>query len=81
MLQQWEVAVKLILSRESLITKLEDFERLASDPNRFFEKGTWSNSSASRRQVVFLQLFVSSVNLFEDESSSSVHAGPFKRLS
>jgi hypothetical protein len=38
-LQQWEIAVKLILAREALIIKLEDFERLASDPNRFFEKG------------------------------------------
>ncbi|XP_028407068.1 coiled-coil domain-containing protein 87-like isoform X2 [Dendronephthya gigantea] len=46
-LQHWETAVKLILAREALIMKLEDFERLASDPNRFFERG--SPGSASSR--------------------------------
>ena len=29
----------MILERESLMTKLEDFERTASDPNRFFVRG------------------------------------------
>lgn len=29
----------MILDRESLMTKLEDFERTASDPNRFFVRG------------------------------------------
>ena len=42
MIVHWEAAVKLILSRENLITRLEDFERFASDPNRFFEKGVWN---------------------------------------
>ncbi|XP_028416797.1 coiled-coil domain-containing protein 87-like isoform X3 [Dendronephthya gigantea] len=46
-LQHWETAVKLILAREALITKLEDFERLSSDPNHFFERG--SPGSASSR--------------------------------
>ena len=35
----WEIATEVILDRESLMTKLEDFERTASDPNRFFSKG------------------------------------------
>ena len=35
----WETATDLIIKREELIAKLENFERLASDPNRFFEKG------------------------------------------
>jgi len=35
----WEVATEVILDRESLMTKLEDFERTASDPNRFFVRG------------------------------------------
>lgn len=38
-LASWEVATEAILERESLMTKLEDFERTASDPNRFFVKG------------------------------------------
>ena len=35
----WEDAAELILQQEEFIAKLEKFERLASDPNRFFEKG------------------------------------------
>ena len=36
----------MVLKRESLIAKLEGFERQASDPNRFFEKGTRGSSVA-----------------------------------
>lgn len=43
----WEIATEVILDRESLMTKLEDFERAASDPNRFFAKEN-NASSASR---------------------------------
>ncbi|XP_058945036.2 coiled-coil domain-containing protein 87 isoform X1 [Pocillopora verrucosa] len=43
----WEIATEVILDRESLMTKLEDFERTASDPNRFFSKEN-NGSSASR---------------------------------
>ena len=35
----WEAAAELILQREDFVARLEKFERLASDPNRFFEKG------------------------------------------
>lgn len=40
----WEKATEMILKREELVGKLEKFERLASDPNRFFEKGRWSRN-------------------------------------
>ncbi|KAL8616651.1 hypothetical protein ACOMHN_031633 [Nucella lapillus] len=36
--EQWEQATDLILRREALLVKLEQFERTASDPNRFFAK-------------------------------------------
>ncbi|PVD19306.1 hypothetical protein C0Q70_19793 [Pomacea canaliculata] len=36
--EQWEKITDLILQREALLVKLEQFERLASNPNRFFEK-------------------------------------------
>jgi len=36
---EWERVADLIQQRELLLTRLEKFERLASDPNRFFEKG------------------------------------------
>lgn len=50
-LLQWETAVKLVLLRERLITKLEDFERLASDPNRFFEKGRAGSASSRIKEA------------------------------
>ncbi|KAL0196119.1 hypothetical protein M9458_009691, partial [Cirrhinus mrigala] len=36
----WEQAARLIQKRELLLSRLEDFEREASDPNRFFQRGT-----------------------------------------
>jgi len=38
-LEHMEQAAELIVEREALLTKLEAFEKFASDPNRFFEKG------------------------------------------
>ena len=38
-IDDWEDAADLIIAREEAMAKLEKFERLASDPNRFFEKG------------------------------------------
>lgn len=38
-IENWEKVTQLILKREELLVKLEKFERMASDPNRFFEKG------------------------------------------
>lgn len=43
----WEAATSLILQREQIISELEAFERLASDPNRFFENG-YRGSSVAR---------------------------------
>ena len=40
---EWDDAADMIVEREKIIAKLEKFERLASDPNRFFEKGSSSN--------------------------------------
>lgn len=38
-ISSWESAAECILQREDMISALEKFERVASDPNRFFEKG------------------------------------------
>ncbi|KAF6040750.1 CCDC87 [Bugula neritina] len=43
----WEAATSLIIQREQMISELESFERLASDPNRFFENG-YRGSSVAR---------------------------------
>ncbi|XP_067940200.1 coiled-coil domain-containing protein 87-like [Watersipora subatra] len=42
----WEAATSLIIQREQIISELEAFERLASDPNRFFENGHRGSSIA-----------------------------------
>ncbi|CAF0769383.1 unnamed protein product [Brachionus calyciflorus] len=46
-IEDWEVATNLIVEREKYIYELENFERFASDPNRFFLKG-FKGSSAAR---------------------------------
>ncbi|XP_071965051.1 coiled-coil domain-containing protein 87-like [Antedon mediterranea] len=38
-IDHWELASALVLEREHILGRLEAFERLASDPNRFFQKG------------------------------------------
>ncbi|XP_074651926.1 coiled-coil domain-containing protein 87-like isoform X1 [Tubulanus polymorphus] len=43
----WEKATALIEQREKIITRLENFERFASDPTRFFERG-YRGSSVAR---------------------------------
>ncbi|KAI0237485.1 Coiled-coil domain-containing protein 87 [Lamellibrachia satsuma] len=43
---EWERVTDLIQQRELLLTRLEKFERLASDPNRFFERGHRGSSVA-----------------------------------
>jgi len=42
--QAWDSITKLIVERENWMAKLEAFERNASDPNRFFEKGAKGSS-------------------------------------
>ena len=42
MVEHWETVSDLIVEREGLLSKLEAFESVASDPNRFFEKGCFS---------------------------------------
>ncbi|XP_070542680.1 coiled-coil domain-containing protein 87-like isoform X2 [Ptychodera flava] len=46
-IEAWEKATEVIIQRETLIAKLESFERLASDPDRFFQKG-YRGSSVAR---------------------------------
>ncbi|OWF43108.1 coiled-coil domain-containing protein 87-like isoform X5 [Mizuhopecten yessoensis] len=48
-IDRWEKVTEFILKREDLLAKLEKFERNASDPNRFFEKGN-KGSSVKRLQ-------------------------------
>ncbi|XP_031563781.1 coiled-coil domain-containing protein 87-like [Actinia tenebrosa] len=56
-LSAWEVATEAVLQRESLLTKLEDFERKASDPNRFFERGAGRTSLSRIREAKIRDAF------------------------
>ncbi|XP_076443438.1 coiled-coil domain-containing protein 87-like isoform X3 [Babylonia areolata] len=49
--ERWEQATELILRRETLLVRLEQFERNASDPNRFFAK----SNGVKRSSVLLLE--------------------------
>lgn len=46
----WEAAASLISQREQLMNELETFERVASDPNRFFELGYQGSAVARTKE-------------------------------
>lgn len=48
----WELAAQLIIRREEIIYNLENFERFASDPNRYFVKGHRGSSAARLEEAV-----------------------------
>ncbi|KAH6585131.1 hypothetical protein BASA61_007054 [Batrachochytrium salamandrivorans] len=49
----WQAASDLIIQREALLQKIEDFEMTASDPSRFFSKGYTGSSAARLKEAVF----------------------------
>ncbi|XP_072166593.1 coiled-coil domain-containing protein 87-like [Diadema setosum] len=46
-IEAWQLAVNAITERENILASLEEFERYASDPDRFFQKG-YRGSSVAR---------------------------------
>jgi len=68
----WEVATEVILDRESLMTKLEDFERTASDPNRFFVRGSTGSSAARIRESKTRDWFNKRLNQIENDARRAV---------
>jgi hypothetical protein len=44
-LDLWEAAAEAVLKREAIISELEAFERQASDPTRFFDRGSVGKST------------------------------------
>ncbi|CAH2277403.1 Hypothetical predicted protein [Pelobates cultripes] len=49
-MEMWEKAVNIIQKREEILAELEQFEREASDPNRFFQKGYNGTSMARMKE-------------------------------
>ena len=71
---EWDDAADMIVEREKIIAKLEKFERLASDPNRFFEKGSTSNKSiASIDYTYIMQQFKQEYFYFRSQVFVALH--------
>lgn len=77
-IDHWEKVTQLILKREELLVKLEKFERAASDPNRFFEKGQKRSSvqrlnEAKQRSYLYKRIESSDVEIKEELDSIKTH--------
>ncbi|GCC38088.1 hypothetical protein chiPu_0016599 [Chiloscyllium punctatum] len=69
-LEAWEAAVKLIKERECILSNLEQFERFASNPNRFFVKGYWGTSIARLRESKERDKLYSDIAQIENQLST-----------
>ncbi|XP_060581199.1 coiled-coil domain-containing protein 87-like isoform X2 [Ruditapes philippinarum] len=70
-IEQWEKVTDLVLKREALLVKLEKFERMASDPNRFFEKGQKRSSvqrlkEAQQRSYYYKRIEAADIEIKEE---------------
>lgn len=68
-LDTWENAVRLIQERECVLFKLENFERFASNPNRFFEKGYKGTSTLRLKESRRRDRFYSDLTKIENQLS------------
>ncbi|XP_078275980.1 coiled-coil domain-containing protein 87 [Rhinoraja longicauda] len=71
-LDSWESAVSLIQERECVLFKLENFERFASDPNRFFEKGHLGTSTVRLKESRKRDKFYSDLTKLENQLSKII---------
>lgn len=79
-LEYWESAADLIVRREGFIYDLESFERLASDPNRYFVKGH-RGSSAARQDEAVQREKIYKVNILRRTNLYSISLVNFEKLS
>ncbi|CAM4564854.1 unnamed protein product [Leuciscus chuanchicus] len=68
----WEEAARLILKRELLLSRLEDFEREASDPNRFFQRGYHGSSIARMEEASQRENLNSQISVVDQELSKTM---------
>ncbi|KAL3867400.1 hypothetical protein ACJMK2_044605 [Sinanodonta woodiana] len=64
---RWEKVTELILKREDLLAKLERFERNASDPNRFFEKGPRGHSVMRLKEAQQRSYYTKRIDFLDSE--------------
>ncbi|CAF0867082.1 unnamed protein product [Adineta ricciae] len=79
-LEAWETIAQQILRREKLIVDLENFERTASDANRFFESGPVGGSKmrlseSRRRTYLYNQLSILEKQITEQWNSIKTNLG------
>ncbi|RXN13915.1 coiled-coil domain-containing 87-like protein [Labeo rohita] len=68
----WEQAARLIQKRELLLSRLEDFERKASDPNRFFQRGYHGSSIARLEEASQREKLNSQISVVDQELSKTM---------
>ncbi|XP_016390477.1 coiled-coil domain-containing protein 87-like isoform X1 [Sinocyclocheilus rhinocerous] len=68
----WEQAARLIQKRELLLSRLEDFEREASDPNRFFQRGYNGSSIARMEEASQREKLNSQISVVDQELSKTM---------
>ncbi|XP_043092323.1 coiled-coil domain-containing protein 87 isoform X2 [Puntigrus tetrazona] len=68
----WEQAARLIQKRELLLSRLEDFERKASDPNRFFQRGYKGSSIARMEEASQREKLNSRISVVDQELSETM---------
>lgn len=71
-IEEWEASTQLILQREAMVAKLENFERVASDPNRFFEKGYRGSSVARLEEAKIRSNYYKKIESLEEELKQSL---------
>nr|XP_055046557.1 coiled-coil domain-containing protein 87 isoform X2 [Misgurnus anguillicaudatus] len=68
----WEQAARLIQQRELLLSRLEDFEREASDPCRFFQQGYHGSSIARMEEASRREKLSSQISAVDKELSKTI---------
>ncbi|KAA0720945.1 Coiled-coil domain-containing protein 87 [Triplophysa tibetana] len=68
----WEQAARLIRRRELLLSQLEDFEREASDPSRFFQQGYQGSSMARMEEANRRENISSQISAVDKELSKII---------
>ncbi|XP_036431232.1 coiled-coil domain-containing protein 87 [Colossoma macropomum] len=69
----WEQAAQLIQQRERVLSQLEQFEKVASDPSRFFQHGYHGTSAARMEEANHRQKLESQIAALEKVLSKTIH--------
>ncbi|XP_062850716.1 coiled-coil domain-containing protein 87 isoform X2 [Trichomycterus rosablanca] len=69
----WEQAARLIQQRELLVSQLEEFETMASDPNRFFRQGHFGSSMVRMKESRHREKLLSKIAALDGMLTKSIH--------